>query len=49
MNSLGEVRLFSEIAQYKSVAEEERERNISAAASPLLPSLSVSLLAYLFV
>lgn len=46
MKSLGEVRLFSEVAQYKSVAEKEREQNVSAAESPLLPSLSASLLAY---
>lgn len=46
MKSLGEVRLFSEVAQYKSVAEKEREQNIFAAQSPLLSSVSASLLAY---
>lgn len=45
MKSLVEVKMFSEVARYKSVAEEERKWNISAAESPVLPSLSVSLLA----
>lgn len=46
MKSLGEVRLFPEAAQCKSVAEKEREWNISAAGSHVLSSVSASLLAY---